>query len=926
MSQPHGIPAFGRAFAALCGGRTPFLWQSRLFERLRAGDIPAHCTLGTGLGKTAIIPIWLIAIASGAPLPRRLVYIVNRRTVVDQATDDAERLLACLYYSAQRDKLTWAVNSSIGGRCSGMSDEHASDAAWLRDALARVSGDDGTAPLAVSTLRGELADNGEWMKNPARPAIIIGTIDMIGSKLLFSGYGDGRYGRVHHAGLIGQDSLIVHDESHLSPAFDELLASIEREQSRTQEMRPARVLRLSATKRSGAGHTSEPRTEFGITNEDRKDRLVVQRLDAIKRLKIREVERGQLIQSIVEEAVRVGKVPRRVLVYVRSPDTATKVVAELKKKISDGSKARVELLTGTLRGYERDALARGSLLTAFKSNEVAPALSQSLFLVSTSAGEVGADLDADHLVCDLTTLESMAQRFGRVNRLGGSGRSAEVVVVVEKLKENKPSPVQDAIVKTGEILKAIERGGGSVSPATLGKALGDLSEQDRRAAFSPEPRILPATDVLFDLWSLTSITAPMAGRPPVEPYLHGVAEWEPPDTHVAWRADLGELARAGGFDDKGSELPCSAAELEEVLDAFPLRSVELLRERTDRAFEQLMLIAEQHPTRFAAVLRDRTLQWVRLGDLAPQDKNEQKRALQRLGFATVILPTEVGGLAESGALDGTAPPPADPNNPLAHRILDVAEVPLRGKIERQRVLVVASDGRNSASTFLGGHKMIGVSIHDVALSSRDGEDAAPSRWLEYRVAGGFDREPGTRVGLVPHNAAVGVLAAQFALASGLTGEFVAAIKQAGGLHDTGKNRERWQRYARNSPHRVDPAGPIAKSNRYGHWKELGGYRHEFGSLVDAEASLPKDAAERDLILHIIAAHHGWSRPHFEPRHFDPGDKARPRHTSANERTAVEAVQRFARLQQRLGRWTLAWFESLVRCADAEASGQGAPNE
>jgi CRISPR-associated endonuclease/helicase Cas3 len=48
------------------------------------------------LGKTSIIPLWLIALATGAALPRRLVYIVNRRTVVDQATDDAARMLLAL--------------------------------------------------------------------------------------------------------------------------------------------------------------------------------------------------------------------------------------------------------------------------------------------------------------------------------------------------------------------------------------------------------------------------------------------------------------------------------------------------------------------------------------------------------------------------------------------------------------------------------------------------------------------------------------------------------------------------------------------------------------------------------------------------------------------------------------------------------------
>ena len=41
--------------------------------------------------------IWLLAVAwqagnGGLRLPRRLIYVVNRRTVVDQATDVAEEL------------------------------------------------------------------------------------------------------------------------------------------------------------------------------------------------------------------------------------------------------------------------------------------------------------------------------------------------------------------------------------------------------------------------------------------------------------------------------------------------------------------------------------------------------------------------------------------------------------------------------------------------------------------------------------------------------------------------------------------------------------------------------------------------------------------------------------------------------------------
>jgi CRISPR-associated endonuclease/helicase Cas3 len=52
------------------------------------------------------------------------------------------------------------------------------------------------------------------------------------------------------------------------------------------------------------------------------------------------------------------------------------------------------------------------------------------FLVATSAGEVGVDMDADHMVCDLVAWERMVQRLGRVNRRGDGDKDAKVVVVV----------------------------------------------------------------------------------------------------------------------------------------------------------------------------------------------------------------------------------------------------------------------------------------------------------------------------------------------------------------------------------------------------------------------------------------------------------------------------------------------------------------
>jgi CRISPR-associated endonuclease/helicase Cas3 len=146
--------------------------------------------------------------------------VVNRRTVVDQATDIAEQI---------REKLP-AVSK-------------------VHQALGKLSADPEN-PLAISTLRGEHQDNKEWQTDPARAAIIIGTVDMIGSKLMFSGYQSSPKMRPFMAGLIGQDALLVHDEAHLTPAFGHLIRQVVAMQIKQGNPRPLRMIELSATRRA----------------------------------------------------------------------------------------------------------------------------------------------------------------------------------------------------------------------------------------------------------------------------------------------------------------------------------------------------------------------------------------------------------------------------------------------------------------------------------------------------------------------------------------------------------------------------------------------------------------------------------------------------------------------------------------------------
>jgi CRISPR-associated endonuclease/helicase Cas3 len=385
-----------RAWFADLTGNCPFPWQETLFHEFVEGNFRPTCDLPTGLGKTSIIAIWLLALARRAQVgavsgfPRRLVYIVNRRTVVDQATREAEKLRRAL----DEQFMLRAARAALSSLC--------------------VRAD--SAPLVISTLRGEFADNAEWRDDPARAAIIVGTVDMIGSRLLFSGYGPGFKSRPLHAGFLGQDALLVHDEAHLEPAFQELVQNIVREQR--SEYARLHVMALTATARDGAT------VEAPLLSEaDRENPVVAWRLNARKSISFHPTDEKGIAGKIAECALIYRNSNHAIVVFLQRLEDVRNVAAALDKK-----GCNVQRLTGTMRGRERDRLATSDPIFArFGRNSAATPQEGTVYLICASAGEVGIDMSADHLVCDLTPFDSMAQRFGRVNRFGEGDTGIDIV-------------------------------------------------------------------------------------------------------------------------------------------------------------------------------------------------------------------------------------------------------------------------------------------------------------------------------------------------------------------------------------------------------------------------------------------------------------------------------------------------------------------
>ena len=837
MTENLGASTNGIPFFPEITGLEPYPWQHRLYHCLITGHAPTSLDIPTGLGKSSAVLLYLLALAQGAPLPRRLAYVVDRRAIVDQTA------------VAIRGWIRRIAEMSALARCY--------------DDLAAFPG---ASPVTLGILRGGLADDGEWRIDPARPAVVVGTVDMIGSRLLFSGYGDGLSRRALHAGLLGHDTFLMLDEAHLSPGMAGLVQAIQR--LRNDGERPGfRALTLSATPDTVA----EP---FGLDHQDLENVELCRRYHAAKAINL------ELADDNVKRAERMAELAATfqtgsILIFARTVRDAGRIAAKLIKRLGRDAQGRVGLLTGTLRGAEREALNSSALWAAFdparERNPDAPAH----LLVSTSAGEVGVDLDADHAVMDLAPIDAMIQRLGRVNRAGKGVAQAHIIHT--KKESEPPIPkknrkyrdrVAEALFRTYSILHDLPDG----SPS----ALRAIATEDRRAATAARAEPVPLHAATVE--SFTATTARIT-TPPLDIFLRGLSD-EPsvPDTYLVWRWDVPYLVAAGN----------GAAS--EAINLFRPEPTEIARVPSGEARELLVgALARRSP--LPVVVRDAR-------GLVAATELESDTELPDLAYATLFLPCDAGGLRAG------LPDPA--SGPV---VVDVGD-------GDERLRRIIGDGADpSLPTWVAKATTLRIPLHDP-----DDEDAEP-RWLLYALrrfdAAVVDADSDlTRLAASPqtldeHGARVAAAARRIGEALALPPDLTAALESAGYWHDSGKGRRVWQRAAG-----VPTKGPALAKSRDGRFqpRALGGYRHELGSLADAERTLPPGPL-RDLTLHLIAAHHGRARPGFpDPRQWDPDLPA-----DLTEDAAQRVAERFGQLQGRYGPWQLAWLEALVKAADARVS-------
>lgn len=920
---------------ALPDDATPFPWQQRLLDRFLEGDLPRALDLPTGLGKTSVMAIWLVARALGAPVPRRLIYVVDRRAVIDQATEIAERLRS---------------NTSE----------------WTRSHpdVATHLGIGADSLLPVSTLRGQLADNRAWLADPSSSAIVLGTIDMIGSRLLFEGYGVSRRMRPYHAGFLGADALVVLDEAHLVSAFESLVRSVESDAA----LHPRHVLRtlvpkLSLMSSSATGRSADERT-FRLSDADEAHPIVRRRLNARKCIMVRDAidtTETSLPEVLAKEALAlaVDGEPIRCIVFCNGRDDAQKTKAAIERLGAANKKTfapDVELFVGGRRVYEREDAARWLRERGFLAGHVAKP-SRPTFVISTSAGEVGVDLDADHTVTDVVAWERMVQRLGRVNRRGDGDAKVIVVPALPPKKtrdalEKKPDarkPEDEQLIRSARLLDASLAcinalpsiaGGLDGSPSAL-VALKERARTDDalagllRTATSPDPLRPALTRPLLEAWSMTSLEE-HAGRPEVQPWIRGWIDDEP-QTTIVWRRSLPVTTGKIALPDKQLELFFEAASPHtlEQLETETWRALDWLAKRLD-ALDNKPTVARTptEPPPSDTTEEPETADNERAEEVtaAPNEPPsvDGDQPLKQRDLVAFVLAANKKPYAVGGYL------PSDPKQ--RKRTLDRLEVDLRGG----RLIVDARLGGIEAGLLTDEHRSpavdvstlgAGVPFRVVETTSLSPSDPGFREELRFAIhttpEGTADRwlaierphaetaitEEGRSISraqlLDQHEACAEKWARAIAGRLTLPAEYTEMLAHAARLHDEGKKAKRWQ-----SAFHAPPDGVYGKTRSRPNIALLDGYRHEFGSLPYAAAdagvaALPQQL--RDLCLHLIAAHHGHARPVVPTRSCEDAPP------SALEERAREVAMRFARLELEWGPWGLAWWESLLRAADQQAS-------
>ena len=983
---------FGAFHAAVHGGHQPFAWQQRLLDKIVVDKAwPRVLDLPTGAGKTTCIDIALFALALDAGLdddqrwcPRRIAMVVDRRIVVDQVAERGRKLLVALMTS--KDPVVTEV------------------AERLRS-LTRASDE----PLGVFTLRGGMPKDDGWARTPDQPLVIASTVDQVGSRMLMQGYGVSQGMKPVHAGLLANDTLLLLDEVHLSEPFRQTLEQIARLRTRFSSSGvKARFSHafLSAT----PGATDTP--PFSLLDEEKAPKSPLGlRLHAPKPARLLEVEdRSAMEKACVDQAEQLLERHRTIAVIVNRVASAGVIAGRLTEML--GNDAKVTLLTGRMRPLDRDDVLR-ELRPAVQTGRARSDDSPKRVIVGTQCLEAGADFDFDALITEAASLDSLRQRFGRVDRLGAYGNADGVIIharstkddpiygkaVAETIKwfkaqeKERPKNLKDELKQLKSAAKKLHGKEKTQADAHIARlaqvdfgvlALDLPTDDDLTKLLAPKPNAPTLLPAYLDLWAQTS-PAP-SQLPDISLWLHGPSSG-PADVQVVWRADLtDEVLQRGDVETataivaairpsslEAMSLPFATvrawlagqAALDDIGDTEGARPDDSDDPKTEgrrallwRGDESAIIDATSLKPGHTIVVPAGYggIRWSCFDAASTEpvsDRAEQAGLFARARPALRLHPLVVEKLGLSLPLDEP-----DEARVALGRLTSHSDWPAWKRLWAERL----AKGRGSfivpgdpAWTVLEAKRLSIADLRRVLEPEDSLEDG-----VELTTDGDDSFCAGRAVKLAEHSADVEIFAREYATRCGLGEWLTEHIALAAWLHDIGKADRRFQLMLRGgseieyfkdeTPWAKSAMPPGAKEQR--RLARLrsgypgGGHLHAVQSVamlhgqVDALRSrLQGLDVERepdlDLVLHLVASHHGECRPFapiliddspvevslegHESEKFGRIDFAATTSNNGLHRLDSPLADRFWALVAKYGWQELCWLEAILRLADHRAS-------
>lgn len=957
-------PAHFAAFFEAVHGVPPFPWQRRLADLVCAGDgWPTALDVPTGAGKTSAIDIAVFHLALEAArgrqrrAPLRIVFVVDRRLVVDDAYARALRLSNALTKPASPEVA--AVAKRLG---------------LLAERADR--------PLRVARLRGGAPKEPDWARTPAQPTVLVSTVDQVGSRVLFRGYGVSASMRPVHAGLLGADALYLLDEAHLSQPFVETMRDARRMQlrgawSEDRAAAPFGVVTLSATQSERAPPL--------VLDDDRAHPVLGPRLSRSKvaELVLVREESGDdgFADAFVQRAWGLsaygGGAAKVVGVVVNRVRRARLVFDALAKRLSAlGVGDGVALLTGRSREVDR-AEQLSKLLPRMAAGRDATTHDAPLIVVATQCVEAGADLDFDALVTEIAPLDSLRQRFGRLNRMGRPIEvSAAVLAAADQVGPRaKPDVVYDTcLADTWKALETRATARGKGKGATLEIDFGILaaagwlpSGSELTSCIAPRadaPVLMPA---FVHRWAQTS-PAPEADAD-VSLFLHG-PDAAGAEVQVAWRADLVEEEPEDRWLERVAVCPPSAHE------TIELPIWEVRRWLSGRGLGAELVDVE------GARVREGAGDEARCGKakkLVRYRAGETPKVTGVDGLRPgdlIVVPASFGGCDAWGWQPGEGASVRDRAREAAKQQRGHDVIRLSAPLVELALLDEQVDGTEAsrrAGRFARSVEELREETDAAVLQTLAKSSDLPHAWrvwidegdvevvraeadglplaLRRRVSGTFAGEATTEddagsigvrrsVPLDEHSRGVAEMAEIFAERCGLDDALRKDVALAAFLHDAGKAHASFKCWLYGGDELAAIAGAaLAKSGRLrlgSRPRQLArlpnGARHEVASLSFAMAH-PRlaEAHDSELVLWLIGTHHGWGRPFFPPVEWpapgesfavDLGDgSGTVTSAAANDLASLQArwIDLQARLTSRYGPWGLARLEAIIRLADHRRS-------